>query len=153
MAAVMQERPIAMDQYTRKAIDYELNQWGKWLEATAKYEGYPAKNVLVSFLYGGGGGSHGSRVLCLDMPSHIYATHARVLRLPEGEQEAVMLYFAVRMKPDGTVWTIEEKCRHLDVQEASIRRRLARARYRIAGLPVPRWHETKRALAVVSGFG
>ena len=143
----------SLDQYTRRGIDHELNQWGKWVEDHSTYEGFNRNNVLIGFLFGGGGGKQGHRVLCLDMPARIYATHGRILRLPEGERDAVYLYFAVRVKPDGTLWKIEEKCLELGIQEASIRRRLCRARYRIAGLPVPRWHDTKRAIAAVSGKG
>ncbi len=138
-----------MDQYTRKAIDFELNRWGKWLEDNSYYEGHSRECILTAFLSGRSGIS-GHRILCLDMPSYIYATHGRVLRLPEAEQEAVHLYFAIRVKPDGTAWTIQERCVRSGITEGAMRQRLARARYRIAGLPVPRWKETKQALAAVS---
>jgi hypothetical protein len=127
----------SMDRMMRQAIDGELNRWGRWIERHADYTGHPSVNFLVAALHGRGGGSPGHRILCLDMPDHIYATHGRVLRLPEGEQEAIYLLFAVQVKEDGTLWSVEEKCRIYGIQEASMRRRIARARYRILGLPVP----------------
>lgn len=136
-----------MDVLFRRAIDSELNQWGGWLERHADYEGFPGANILVAFTNGRGGGLPGHRVLCLDMPSAIYATHGRVLLLPENEREAVYLYFAFRLKPDGhSFWTVEEKCQVAGIDERTMRRRLSRARYRIAGLPVPSKKEIKQAL-------
>jgi hypothetical protein len=137
-----------MDNLMRRAIDSELNHWGGWLERHRDYQGYPRCDNVQAFLNGAGGGTPGHRVLCDDMPTAIYAVHGRVLRLPQAEQEAVWVFFAFRLKPDGeTFWTLEEKCRESGIQEASLRRRIARARYRIAGLPVPRWEKKENAIA------
>lgn len=138
-----------MDRLTRQAIDSELNRWGKWIERHADYTGHPSINCLVAALYGAGGGTPGARVLCLDMPDDVYATHARVLRLPEGEKEAVYLYFAIKVKDDGTIWTVAEKCRIYGIEEDSMRRRLARARYRILGVPLPDFLARMKAKALV----
>ena len=127
-----------MDNILRRAIDSELNAWGGWLERHSDYQGYPRSDNVHAFLNGGGGGTAGHRVLCLDMPSGIYATHARILLLPESEREAVHIYFAFRVKPDGIgYYTLAEKCRIAEVDEKTVRTRIGRARYRIAGLPVP----------------
>jgi hypothetical protein len=126
-----------LDRFARQEIDAELNSWGRWIERHADYTGHPSVNFLVAQFYGAGGSTPGHRVLCLDMPDHIYATHARVLRLNEREREAVYLFFAVKLKADGTLWTVAEKSRIYGIKEESLRRRLARARYRILGLPVP----------------
>lgn len=128
---------MEMDSLLRRAIDGELNQWGSWLERNSDYRGYPRTDNIQAFLNGAGGGTAGHRILCLDMPTHIYAIHGRVLLLPEAEREAVYLYFAFRLKPDGTLWTVEAKCAVVGIDRESMRRRLARARYRIAGLPLP----------------
>jgi hypothetical protein len=133
-----------MDRLTRQAIDGELNRWGRWIERHADYTGHPSVNCLVAQLYGAGGGTPGHRILCLDMPDHIYATHGRVLRLPEAEKEAVYLFFAIRVKEDGTLWTVTERCRMAGIQEDSMRRRLARARYRILGVTVPEFLARKK---------
>jgi hypothetical protein len=142
----------AMDSYTRRAIDGELNRWGKWVERHADYTGHPSINFLVAQLYGAGGGIAGHRILCLDMPDGIYATHMRVLRLTESEQEAVYLYFAVQVKEDGTLWTVTEKSRIYGIREESLRRRLARARYKILGVPVPEMLES-RPVDLLSAVG
>ena len=143
-----------MDHLLRRAIDSELNQWGAWLERNADYQGYPRTDNIAAFISGAGGGTPGHRILCLDMPTHIYAVHGRVLRLSESEREAVYLYFAFRLKPDGvTFWTIEEKCRQVGIDEGSMRRRRARARYRIAGIPLPERRDTKQPVASVSAVG
>lgn len=142
----------AMDSYTRRAIDGELNRWGKWIEKHADYTGHPSINAIVAQLYGAGGGTPGHRILCLEMPVSIYATHVRVLMLTEKEQEAVCLYFAVQVKEDGTLWTAQEKCRIYGIKEDSLRRRLARARYKILGIPVPEFLAQK-PVAVLSAVG
>lgn len=142
----------AMDSYTRRAIDGELNRWGKWIERHADYSGHPSINAIVAQLYGAGGGSPGHRILCLEMPTGVYATHMRILMLTENEREAVYLYFAVQVKDDGTLWTAQEKCRIYGIKEDSLRRRLARARYKILGIPVPEFLAMK-PVAVLSAVG
>jgi hypothetical protein len=141
-----------MDRITRQAIDSELNSWGRWIERHADYTGHPSVNALMAQFYGVGGGTPGHRILCLDMPEGIYATHARILMLTENEREAVYLFFAVKLKDDGTVWTITEKARIYGIKEESMRRRLARARYKILGLPVPDFL-SKKPVAVLSAVG
>lgn len=141
-----------MDRITRQAIDSELNSWGRWVERHADYTGHPSVNALMAQFYGVGGGAPGHRILCLDMPEGIYATHARILMLTENEREAVYLFFAVKLKDDGTVWTITEKARIYGIKEESLRRRLARARYKILGLPVPDFL-SKKPVAQLSAVG
>lgn len=141
-----------LDHLTRQAIDGELNRWGRWIERNADYSGYPSINALVAQLHGAGGGTPGHRVLCLDMPDSIYATHARILMLNELEREAVYLFFAVKLKPNGTLWTVAEKSRIYGIKEDSLRRRMSRARYRILGLPVPDFLTTK-PVALLSAVG
>lgn len=120
----------------RSALEGELNRWGKWLETHSEFEGYPGVNILIAFIGGGGGGIPGHRILCLDMPTDIYATHGRVIRLPEAEQEAVWLKYVTRLKPDGTLWTVRERCVKADISEDAFHQRLSRARSRILGLPI-----------------
>jgi hypothetical protein len=125
------------DRLLMRAIHGELNRWGHWIESHADYTGFPSANVLVTALMGCGGNQPGHRVLMLDMPVEIWATHHRVLELTEALQDAVIATFVVRLKDDGTVWTWEEKCRKLGVDEGTMRRRIHRAKIRIAGLDEP----------------
>lgn len=132
MSAVLTDRRY--ERYELQGIDRELNQWGRWIELRIDYEGFPSVSMGLS-LINWGSGVYGDRILCLDMPSHVYAVHGRVLRLREHEQEAVWIWYVIRVKPDGTLWLIEEKCRRLGVTESDLRRLVARARRKIAGLP------------------
>lgn len=118
----------------RKALDGELNRWGRWIERHSDYEGYPGANVLVAFLMGRGGSTPGDRILCLDMPTDIYSVHHRVLGLSEALQEAVWIWYVTRLKSDGTLWTVEERCRIADISEETLRQRVKRAKNRILGL-------------------
>lgn len=123
------------ERYELQGIDRELNAWGRWIEQRIDYEGFPSFSAgmqLVSW----GGGVYGDRILCLDMPTAIYAAHSRVLRLPEHEQEAVWIWYVIRVKPDGTLWPIAHKCKSAGITEAALRQRVSRARRKIAGLPV-----------------
>lgn len=118
----------------RKALDSELNRWGAWIERHMDYEGYPGTNILVAFLMGRGGNEPGHRVLCLDMPSHVYAVHGRVIRLEEKLQEALWIWYVPRLKQDGKVWTVRERCLKTGMSEDALHQRLKRARNRILGL-------------------
>lgn len=120
--------------WERHCLNGELNRWGGWIERHSDYEGYPGVNILVAFLQGRGGGGGGHRVLCLDMPWDIYATHARVLICTEAEQEALWIKYVIRMKDDGTFWTIEERLLRMGLSDDTFRRRLSRARQRILGV-------------------
>lgn len=137
-AAVVAAAPAADDYaYERRVLNAELNRWGHWIEMHSDYEGYPGVNILAAYIGGSGGGGAGHRILCLDMPTAIYATHARVLTLSEPEQEAVWIWHVTRVKPDGTLWSVAERCERLGITEEVLRKRLSRARQRILGV-VPR---------------
>lgn len=133
MNAVVLDRRY--ERYELQGIDRELRTWGKWIEDHADFDGYASESKSCS-LQAWGGGEYGHRILCLDMPTHVYAVHGRVLRLREYEQEAVWIWYVIRVKPDGTLWPIEHKCRTAGITEAALRQRVSRARRRIAGLPV-----------------
>lgn len=129
------ERNRQLERYELQGIDRELNQWGRWIEMRIDYEGFPSVSVGTQ-LINWGTGVYGDRILCLDMPTHIYAVHGRVIRLREHEQEAVWIWYVIRVKPDGTLWPIDHKCRVAGISEPALRQRVSRARRRIAGLSV-----------------
>lgn len=122
------------DRLFRRALEGELNRWGKWIETHSDYEGFPGINILVAFLMGRGGGTVGHKILCLDMPTDVYAVHGRIIRLPEDQQEALWLYYVTRLKPNGTLWTLEERCRRARVTEDDLKTRLRTARERLLGI-------------------
>lgn len=137
MAAVMS---VVIDRraerFKLQGINADLNAWGRWIELHMDYEGYPGINALEAWR-AGRGGSPGHRILCLDMPTAVYAVHGRVIQvLTEYEREAVWIWYVVRVKPDGTIWPIEHKCRRAGITEEALRKRVSRARRRLAGLPV-----------------
>jgi hypothetical protein len=138
MAAVMSAKlDRHAERYELQGINYELNVWGRWIEKHMDYEGYPGISALEAWRIGPGGGSPGHRVLCLDMPTIVYAVHGRILQvLTEYEREAVWIWYVIRVKPDGTLWPIEHKCRKAGITEEALRKRVSRARRKLAGLPV-----------------
>lgn len=120
-------------EYERRVLMGELNAWGKWVELHWLHTGYPSLNILASHL-GGGGGIAGHRILCLEMPTGVYATNQRVLRLPETEQQAVHIRHVAVLKDDGTVWPVHERCECHGISEEAYRKRLSRAYQRIMGI-------------------
>jgi hypothetical protein len=122
------------DRLFRRALEGELNRWGRWIEIHSDHEGYPGVNILVAFLMGRGGGTGGHKILCLDMPTDVYAVHGRIIRLPEEQQESLWLYYVTRLKPDGTLWTMDERCRRARVSPEDLRSRLRAARDRLLGI-------------------
>lgn len=133
MVAVMQ-MDRRYEQLERRALEGELNRWGKWIERHSDYEGYPRANILIAFLHGRGGGAAGHRILCLDMPTDVYSVHHRILMLTEALQESVWIYYVTRLKPDGTLWTLQERCRRAGVAEEALKQRLKRARNKLLGI-------------------
>lgn len=122
------------ERYELQGIDRELNAWGRWNERHMDFEGYPGISALEAWRAGRGGGSPGHKILCLDMPDAVYAVHGRVLRLSEQDREALWIWYVIRVKPDGTLWPLEHKCRTAGITEAALRQRVHRARRRMAGL-------------------
>lgn len=114
----------------RSALSSELRRWGGWIERNMldHDDGWPSENFLLAFTHGRGGAIAGHRVLCRDMPEHIYATHRHWLSLPEQLQEAVWIRYVPMLRGDGTVWTLAEKCRLADIPLDTVEKRLARAR-------------------------
>lgn len=138
MAAAEKDLSLELNEhYLRlalRAIHGDLNVWGKWIEEHADYHGFPRSNILESYIGGSGGGSGGHRINCDDMPDRLWVTHHRVLLLVPEQQDAVGAYYIVRVKPDGTLWSLAEKCLVLGIAERTLRDHLRQARLRILGL-------------------
>lgn len=122
------------ERFELQGINYELNVWGRWIEKHMDFEGYPGVSALEAWRSGRGGGLPGHKILCLDMPDVVYAVHGRVLTLPEQYREALWIWYVVRVKPDGTLWPVEHKCKKAGISEDALRQRVHRARRRLAGL-------------------
>lgn len=133
-AVAVQPYEQRYDRLFRRALEGELNRWGRWVETHSDYEGFPGVNILVAFLMGRGGGSAGHKILCLDMPTDVYAVHGRIIRLPEDQQVALWLFYVTRLKPDGTLWTLDERCQRARVTSEDLRERLKAARDRLLGI-------------------
>jgi hypothetical protein len=77
----------------------------------------------------------------LDMPTAIWAVHARVAMLPDILQEAVYanyMYTCREIRPGVFVpWELQEKLEILSVSRETFRKRLYRAKRRVAGLDAP----------------
>lgn len=134
-AAAVEPYQPKYDKLFRRALEGELNRWGKWIETHSDYEGFPGANILVAFLMGRGGGTPGHRILCLDMPTDVYSVHSRVLMLSEELQEALWVYFVTRVRPDGTLWTLAARAHRIGISEEALRMRVSRARRKLLGLP------------------
>jgi hypothetical protein len=122
----------------RSWLESSLQNWGNWIEQHSDFEGYPRADAIASWLEGGGGGTRGHRILCLDMPSRVYAMHARVLLLGEDERAAIWAEYVPTVKEDGTPWTRPEKWAKLKLSERGYQDRLQRARLAILGIATPR---------------
>lgn len=124
----------------RRALEGELHRWGRWQESKLGHEeGYQGINILIAYLNGGGGGTPGHRILCLEMPTDVYSVHQRmILVLNEEEREAIWLYYVPRMKWHGLVcteWMLAEKCERAGLTEVIVRKRASRARAKLLGIP------------------
>ena len=122
------------DRLTMKAVHGELNRWGKWHEDHSDFQGYPTANILETYIGASRTGEPGHRVLMLDMPVGVWATHHRVLRLTEVLQEVVIAQYMHTTREDGTYWTLLEKANRLNVSRETFSIRLHRAKRRVAGL-------------------
>lgn len=138
MSAVLADTRPMMTGLDRSYVNAKLNAWGHWIERHSEVNGYPRIENVTAYLEGAGGGAKGHRVLCVDMPEWIGKTHVRVLyALTEPEQHAVYLWYVVRIKDDGTEWSMDERCERAGISYDTLRRDLNRARYRFLGLEPP----------------
>lgn len=121
---------VAYERLLRSALESEMRRWGGWIERNMLEhdDGWPAENFLLAFTHGRGGGIAGHRILCRDMPEHVYEFHQKFLKLPEQLQEAVWIRFVPMLRGDGTAWTLEAKCKLADIPQDTLEKRLAKAR-------------------------
>ena len=138
----MSERTSRLTRVERAQLNASLNRWGDWMEKHGDFDGYPGVNILESFI-GSDLGMPGHRILCLEMPTGVYCTHQRVLRLPELERQAIWLWYVPTMKGNGTTYTVKEKCLLVGLREDALRQRVYRARLRIAGVDPLRVSQVK----------
>lgn len=117
----------------RRELNRLLNRWGGWMEKHGEFQGYPSVNILEAARQGRGG-VPGHRILCLEMPTDVWVTHQRVLTLPKHEQEAVWLWYVPVMRADGRIRSIRDRCELVGIPEDTVRKRVSRARQRIAGI-------------------
>lgn len=81
----------------KSAMEQKLQDWGDWVEARLDLEGYPQSDAVAAALDGAGGGEPGHRVLFPFMPFRLYSLHQRILRLPEHEHAAVVVWYVPAM--------------------------------------------------------
>jgi hypothetical protein len=117
-----------------RAVDGELNRWGKWHEARWDWSSYPKASATENFKTGERASQAGHRILMLDMPVGIWATHHRVMALEEELRELVSAWYIIRVKEDGTAWTPREKSERIGIPLIEWRRLLRAAQMRIAGI-------------------
>jgi hypothetical protein len=129
-----QQRKLA-ERLEFKAMERELYRWGKWRIREWENSGHRNMTPEYAASHGGGGGQLGHRILCLDWPDDVYATHMRINRLPEIEQDVIGLKYAICVKEDGDLWSRKEWCAIYGVSEDNFRKHLERARKKIQGLP------------------
>jgi hypothetical protein len=126
-----------IDNRDRNWVESGLERWGAWVHDHMHYEGYPRADAVASYVYGGGGGPGGHRVLCDDMPKVIRFWHALVLMLPDHEHAVVKAHYVPKCKedeqgrPTTLHWTGDEKAEKLGISPEAFRKRLSRARERI----------------------
>lgn len=118
----------------KSALEHKLNDWGNWIEQQSDFEGYPRTDPVAAVLDGIGGGQGGHRILCPDPPARLWSINARILRLPEHEQDAINVWYIPKLKPDGSQWSTAEKCERLKCSEDALYKRLSRARMRLLGV-------------------
>lgn len=123
-----------LDQYERASLRQSLYAWGRWADRDQEHSGYPSADSVERFLQGSGGRVDGHRVLCLDWPEDVYATHQRVLRLSVELQRVIGSIYSGIMMPDGNVLPWSSRAARIHMSESTLRRSHERALLLIAGL-------------------
>lgn len=126
-------RYSSLTKVERSMLNASLERWGDWWEKNGEFDGYPSVNILESYI-GSDLGLPGHRILCLEMPVGVYCTHQRVLKLSELEQDAICIWYIPRVKENGQLYTVDEKCKLLSIDKWALRKRVQRAKLRIAGI-------------------
>lgn len=113
-----------------RAIDYALNQWGKYEEAQLNLSGYAKINPLFRFMTEGAPGEplFSSRPLHNGTPLDILKIRQQVEKLPIQQMMVVKINYIYHLKPDGTYLTAEDKAKALEISYPSYKTTLHRAR-------------------------
>jgi hypothetical protein len=98
-AVAIDEAPAARRVHglDKAALEQKLADWGDWIEARLDQEGYPQCDAVAAALDGAGGGTPGHRILFPMMPHRLWSLHQRILRLPDHEHAAVVVWYVPAM--------------------------------------------------------
>lgn len=135
MMAVAEVQPTrTLDQYERAALRRELSRWGSWMDRRDDFNPYPTMDNVERARVGRGGGTQGHRILCLDMPDDVYATHWRVIGLVEPLRKVVWSVHCNIVTKTGDLIPWEWRCVRIGLTERTGRRMYSRALLAIAGI-------------------
>lgn len=90
-------RPRRIMGLDKAALEQKLKDWGDWIEKRLDQEGYPQCDAVAAALEGSGGGTPGHRILFQMMPPRLWSIHQRILRLPDHEHAAVVVWYVPAM--------------------------------------------------------
>lgn len=127
----------SIDYYERRGLEAELHRWGRWIVKREEFNAFPGCTNTEAFIMGAGGSIAGHRVLCLDMPTDVYATHMRIWTVLTGEErDVIYVRYAFKVNEDGSIVDRREMCEQAGLRPEAFRKRLQRAKTKILGLPI-----------------
>ena len=129
-------------------LEYLLREWGKFIRAHLDYADEYGENILYSYAqYGytdpevGGvkidtdGEPLGrDKVLCPEMPGDVRRLHRAINNLDDLRKNTLTLVYCLPVKEDGTVYTIGEMARMLQINKGKFRAELRKARLDLQGM-------------------
>lgn len=135
MSAVA-EQIRTYDYYERRGLEAELHRWGRWIVKREEYNAFPNCSNTEAARVGNGGGIPEHRILCLDMPTDVYATHMRIWTALTGEErDVIYVRYAFKVNEDGSISDRRIMCQQIGLSPEAFRKRLQRAKTKILGLP------------------
>lgn len=132
-----------------RVIRSMLEEWGRWIERHADEVGYPSQAAIAGVVDVSGEYSWfrvkqftakghsslifgGHRVLCLDMPERIRLTNLLVIKLPNGQYDAVLAEYGLGVRDDGIRFSRSDKARALGISVVALEERLRAAHKNIS---------------------
>jgi hypothetical protein len=111
------------DEY--RDLHADLQRWGDWFERHSEDASLPHQSSHT-LIYSDQPAGH--KILCAEMSKTIWRLHYQILKLPERHQDALLLWYAINLKPLGGHWEPSEKAHKINLSLNAFRVRVSKAR-------------------------
>ncbi len=120
-------------QFEQRIIHEQLCQWGGYEERQFNYSAYASITPLYRYMTEGNQGTpiFQTRILTNGTPLQILLVRQAVNQLPTNQRDLISAKYIFQLKPEGGLWTDQEKAQLLSMSLAAYRTAIHRARSKL----------------------